>query len=80
MADHLGLFRRWQRDGTWQTILTALQAKRTEGLPGAIGKSGGARCCPRLMYQPAVEALSHRATKEVFDATQAFGSRPWRHI
>jgi transposase len=43
-----GLFRRWQRDGTWQTIHTALQAKRTEGLPGAIGKSGGARCCPRL--------------------------------
>jgi transposase len=28
-----GLFRRWQRDGTWQRILTALQAQAdAEGL------------------------------------------------
>lgn len=32
-----GLFRRWQRDGTWQQILTALQAwpTRPGGSPGA---------------------------------------------
>ena len=27
LADGVGLFRRWQRDGTWQRILTALQAQ-----------------------------------------------------
>jgi transposase len=27
LADGVGLFRRWQRDGTWQRILAALQAQ-----------------------------------------------------
>jgi transposase len=27
LADRYGLFRRWQRDGTWQQILTHLQAQ-----------------------------------------------------
>jgi transposase len=27
MADRYGLFRRWQRDGTWQQILSQLQAQ-----------------------------------------------------
>jgi transposase len=27
LADVYGLFRRWQRDGTWQHILTQLQAQ-----------------------------------------------------
>ena len=48
-----GLFRRWQRDGTWARILTALQARAdaagliTWDVSGGFGRGAGASACGR---------------------------------
>jgi transposase len=39
-----GLFRRWQRDGTWQQVLTALQAQAVVIVVGDKGQR------PRLSW------------------------------
>lgn len=59
-----GLFRRWQRDGTWQRILTALQA-----LADAAG---------RITWDVSVDSTSARAHQHAAGARKRGICRPRR--
>jgi transposase len=41
------LFRRWQRDGTWKQLLTALQTVADNGRQDYLGRVGGLDQRPR---------------------------------
>lgn len=61
-----GLFRRWQRDGTWARVLTALQA-----LADAAG---------RIVWDVSVDATSARAHQHAAGARKRGTCRPSRPV
>lgn len=61
-----GLFRRWQRDGTWARILTALQAS---------ADSAG-----RIVWDVSVDATSARAHQHAAGARKRGSCRPSRPV